>query len=172
MFSGWDRSCGFAAIVQASAVYPCTDSLGNEEPLVSARYNGTAQEFAIAVKTLVRNPNARALLGGVHLTVNRVLSVMVLNTAFLDLGLDTVDAVVLQRIGGHIVRIQRDGGARSCGRTLVVDVNDVRKRASEAECLRSRRATPADHATAFLCAAGVAIAGSLGVAALALMRRK
>jgi hypothetical protein len=153
-----------AAVVQASAVFFRTDSVGEEVAIVTAEYDGTPAGFGAAVKTLERDPTLLAL--GTHLHVNDVLRNMNSGSMFLDLALDSVDGIVLQRIGRHIVRINRRGGtAASVGRTLFIELNDWRQRA--ADVVRSLKGTAADHTIAFLTAIGAVTFATVGAVVLA-----
>lgn len=79
----------------------------------------------------------------------------------LDLGLDAVDGVVIQRIGKRLLFIKREGGHPLSGRTLLLELNDVRARTADA--LRDAKAGAADHGVAML--AG----GVFSLAAVALL---
>ena len=149
----WARS----RVVQASCAYPRMSSIGAEIAHVTIEYDGTACDFARAVEELRRNSELRAL--GTHLAVREVLEVMCDGTQYLDLGLDAVDAIVIQRVGRHLVRITRSGSAAPLsGRALFLELNDVRQRSADA--IRDARVSATDHGFAIavgLCFIGAAV---------------
>jgi hypothetical protein len=148
------------AIVQASGVYCRTYLLSGEQALVSVDHDGTHPGFAACVQAL-RHGKALTNLGLPSL-INSVLLAMTPCISFMDLVLDKVDGVVLTRLGRHMLRIGRKGGAPDAGVMLVIELHDVRQRVH-----RTREAQPADHVMGFLCAfTAYAIAG-MAVAAVA-----
>ena len=157
-------------VVLGAAVFPRSANL-TDVALVSGSYDGTAVDFALTAKMLSSDIELKAL--GTHLAVKEVLDVMKEGTTFLDLGLDVVDFIVIQRIGRHILRITRTfrPGESASGRALFLELNDIRARTSE--LLRNFKAQGADHTLAVAAAGVVVVFLALGsVLAMALTRAR
>ena len=133
-------------VILMSSVYLLTESVGGETSHVTCSYDGSAMDFVRVAQALRNHPELRAL--GTNYAVREVLDCMCEGTMHLDLGLDTVDAVVIQRIGRRLLCIKREGGDPLSGRTLFLELNDVRARTADA--IRDAKAGAADHGVAML----------------------
>ncbi len=129
-----------AAILESSAVFFTSDSVaqGVQDAVITAEYDGTIAGFESAAWRIRRDPIMETLGTPGYV----ILGTLTTGTVFLDLTLDYVDAVVLQRVGRHIVHINRTNRtnrrpttpgvlATRVARTLVIDLADWRKRATE-----------------------------------------
>jgi hypothetical protein len=96
-----------------------------ETSAVLASYDGTYPSLLTAAVTGLQR---RAT--GVQPVVTDILEVLCYGELFAELGLHDMDAIVVQRMGRHIVRIdntKEDRPASGC--TVFIEVNDVRLRA-------------------------------------------
>jgi hypothetical protein len=138
-------------VIVASAVYPRTENLG-DDAIVTDEYDGTPYDMTSAVERLSNGLHLKAL--GVQQSIISLLREMVEGTTFLDLGLDTVDSIVIQRVGRHIVCLKRktpaEGkpGEPASGRSLFIELNDVCK--NTMSFFRDVRREAADHTLAFI----------------------
>ena len=114
-------------VIMASAVFPKTSNISVEEAAVLVEYDGSAAGFSEAVEQVRRHPELIAL--GSQLSVLEVLDAIKEGVIFLDLSLDHVDHVIIQRTGRHILRMTREGKPGT--RSLFIELNDIRIRASE-----------------------------------------
>lgn len=127
-----DAEADTVAAVLAAAVSPRTDELGDAAALVNAEYDGTLPGLRAAVETLETNAFLAALSNS---SIYQVLRSLTNGEVFLDLSLDAVDAIIVERVGKRIVRIdRRDGTAASTGRTAVIDLRNVEKYKWQIEC--------------------------------------
>ena len=124
VLQGLDRECR-SRVLLASAVFPRSTNI-QDEAVIQETYDGSVLGFSETVDHLRRDTELKAL--GAHIAVLEVLEVM--QTMFLDLNLDQVDFVVIQRLGRHVLRLNREGSSGE-GRCLVIELNDVRARSSE-----------------------------------------
>ncbi len=153
-----------AIVITTSAVYPRTASVKHEKALVEEHYDGTALDFTTACARLENNVELKAL--GTHHTVMDILNAIRHSQTdlFLDLGLKEVDGIVFQRLGRRVVHIKRElsPGEVSSGRTLFLELNDVRQHTST--ILTTLKAKGADYTVAIIFA-GLSVATSVGFAA-------
>lgn len=132
-----------STILLSSCLHLNTETGTGEPPTyVLCTYDGTATGFARTVQSLRDHPELRGLV--THDAILEVLECML--TMQLDLSLDLVDGVVIQRIGRQLLCIRREGGQPLSGTTLYLDLNDVRARTADALC----KAGAAGHGVAFL----------------------
>jgi hypothetical protein len=103
-------------------VYQNTAELATERAaLASDNFNDTIAGFLDAIKRL--KTTSRLDSYGVGYTLD-VLVALSSETAFFDLGVDVVDAILIKRHGRAIISVAKDRLALF-GRTLVVDVDKV-----------------------------------------------
>jgi hypothetical protein len=96
---------------------------------------------------------------GVDSEVREVLDVLATPEVFDKLFLDSVDAVILQRLGRHLVRIGCNAPIGvSGGRSLSLELKDVHSRAN-AMLSMAKAAKAADHTIAYVWG-GVALAAA------------
>jgi hypothetical protein len=149
-------------IILASCVFPRTSSL-DDPPVVRVDYDGTLDGFVAAVAKVRRNPELKAL--GANGTLLEVLDIMSKPDTFDALSLDMLDALVFQRAGRHILRMNNTAVTTGLsGRSVFLGLSDVRSRASM--MVQERTARAVDYTVAFIY--GVAAFG-VGSAVLALL---
>jgi hypothetical protein len=143
------------------ACFPKTDGFEQETPVVSSLFHGTFPSFITAAASVCSSTQLRAT--GAELLVKDILGVFCDGELFAELGLYDVDAIVVQRMGRHIVRIENmkeDRPHRGC--TVFIEMNDVRARAKD--LLTTLKANSAEYTTASFMAtavAGVVVGGGL-----------
>ena len=116
-------------VVRMSIVYPKTKSLGEEQAVAEAEYDGSVESFRRACAAL--NEEVELKARGTDLVVNEILDTLKDEDFFKDVGADVVDGIVLHRFLGHVVRLRRVPlhQGKHEGRVLFIELNDVRQHA-------------------------------------------
>lgn len=120
-------------LVRSSIVYPKTKSLGDEPAVAEATFDGTLGSFRAACNVI--NEEVELKARGTDVVVKELLDTLAQNEDFFrDIGGEAVDAIVLHRFSGHVVRIQRTPvrSGKHDGRVLFIELNDVRQNAINA----------------------------------------
>jgi len=123
--------------VALSAVYPRTEKLrGETDPewlVADESYDGTAAGLKGAVERLEVHAELVAL--GILPDVKQVLATLAsADTRFL---VDSIDCIVIQKLGKHVARVTNTRCVMSEGRSLVVALTDFRNFAAIDETLHS-----------------------------------
>lgn len=107
-------------VLRNVAVFPKTSSI-DEEPLVTLTYDGSPGDFSLLKQKAGGSLELRAL--GVNESVTQLITA--LDRDFDSFYLATVDCIVIQRIGQHVLRIKNSNG--NSGRALFIELNEVRQ---------------------------------------------
>jgi hypothetical protein len=149
-----------AALLEC-AVYSDSHPTPTSVEKFTAVYDGTLESFRKAARNLAAN--------GVSILTKEILYIMLRGTAFLDLSLNSVDSVCIQRSGVTIALINRAGLRNE--QHLVIEQNDLARIAARFmvtfEATRTRTFAGMDFDTGCLCFTAVMLS-SLAVTALAL----
>jgi hypothetical protein len=150
-------------IIRTSCVFPKTASL-KDAPCTTFLYDGSLEGFRAMVPKVAQSTELAAL-GAKH-TVLEVLAIMCEDANFDALFLASVDGLVLQQTGSHIVHIKNDrSAASSCessGRSAFLELSNVRTAATMA--LQSENVKVLHASTPILVAMGI-----VGIATLSLV---
>ena len=123
-------------IVLQCCVFPRTESL-TDDAAVHVDYDGTIEGFRAAISKATRHVELGAL--GTANTISEVLEIMARPEVFEALYLDSTDAVVFQRMGKHVLRMKNTRGTGPSGRSVFLELSDVRIRATmELQALKAQ----------------------------------
>lgn len=110
-------------ILQISVIYPKTsDKIRTERAVCEAGYAGDAKSFTQAIKEVLQSKELVAL--GVQGALEGISS------DFVGFCVDTVDYVIIERIGVYLVKLCNQNEKASAGRTLFLGMTDLRNAAS------------------------------------------
>lgn len=140
------------SVIRTCVVYPHTSLLSTKGDTLSVRaaYEGTPASFAKACKAVCGSIDLKA--AGMQQAVKDVLEVVSDPEFFVEIGLDAADGIVLQRMGRTIVRLTRAESIDDCGRTVFIELKDVRSRAA-ADSVAHAKSKALDYVTVLIVAA-------------------
>ena len=120
-------------VVLASTAFPKTETINNFNLTVEQRYDSTVSSFKRAVHAVRHDACLKSL--PTYTTIVETLETLLEGPLFLDLNLDQVDAVIIQRLGRVVLRLTNTNtNNRESRRVLLLELTEVQSRAADARC--------------------------------------